>query len=82
LPRSARQRMPRGTTKYSRGYSECQRIGTGENQAGQYFATPFMTKYSRRTRGAAMLGAHYNVVIGSNAAHALEATRSRQTAAL
>jgi hypothetical protein len=37
-----KRRSP-GTTKYSRGYTECQRIGTGENLIGRYFAAPFVT---------------------------------------
>jgi hypothetical protein len=36
-----------GTTKYSRGYSESQRIGTGEKFVGRYFAAPLVTSFTR-----------------------------------
>jgi len=38
-----RKSLSPGTTKYSPGYTECQRIGTGENLIGRYFAAPYMT---------------------------------------
>jgi hypothetical protein len=44
-----------GTTKYSRGYSGSQRIGTGANLKGRYFAAPFVTSFTslvKSLRGA------------------------------
>ena len=38
-----RKSLSPGTTKYSPGYTECQRIGTGENLIGRYFAAPYVT---------------------------------------
>jgi len=46
----ARRRLPSGTTKYSRGYSECQRNRTGENLRGRYLAALSVTPFRKRTR--------------------------------
>ena len=40
------ERRRTGTTKYSRGYSESQRNGTGEIFAGRYFAAPLVTSFT------------------------------------
>ena len=48
-PASQRQsvgsrRQPPGTPDNSRVYTQCQRIGTGENLVGRYFAAPSVTR--------------------------------------
>ena len=45
-----KRRLPSGTTKYSRGYSECQRNRTGENLGGRYLAALSVTPFRKRTR--------------------------------
>ena len=53
LPRfrsPTKRRLPSGTTKYSRGYSECQRNRTGENLRGRYLAALSVTPFRKRTR--------------------------------
>ena len=40
------ERRRTGTTKYSRVYTESQRIGTGENFVGRYFAAPLVTSFT------------------------------------